>query len=222
MQKTYSTSSIGADGQRVIVSFKDGITFEVVPVFNNNAGSYTFPDSNDGGKWRTTNPKPEIRAIRDRNASCNGNLVRLCRMMRSWKQEGSVRIGGLLVDTLGYQFILDWEFKDMSYFYYDYMCRDFFRFMANQDREQEYWRAPGSGQYVHGKNLFQYKANQCYRNSREAIRHEIADPKQEWSAKWREIFGTAFPREAHMRVLAEYPFTPRDGQELGSMQHIRA
>ena len=95
----------------MIVSFKDGITFEVVPVFNNNAGSYTFPDSNDGGKWRTTNPKPEIRAIRDRNASCNGNLVRLCRMMRSWKQEGSVRIGGLLVDTLGYQFILDWEFN---------------------------------------------------------------------------------------------------------------
>ena len=33
MQKTYKTSSIGGDGQVVVVNFKDGITFEVVPVF---------------------------------------------------------------------------------------------------------------------------------------------------------------------------------------------
>jgi hypothetical protein len=43
MQKTYSTSSIGADGQVIVVSFTDGITFEVVPVFTNQAGNYTYP-----------------------------------------------------------------------------------------------------------------------------------------------------------------------------------
>ena len=63
MQKTYPTSSVGADGQVVEVSFKDGITFQVVPVFSNTAGSYTFPDSNDGGKWRTTNPRPEMPSV---------------------------------------------------------------------------------------------------------------------------------------------------------------
>lgn len=195
MQKIYSTSSIGADGQVIVVSFKDGITFEVVPVFINKAGSYTYPDSNDGGNWRTTNPRPEIKAIRDRNATCNYNLVPLCRMMRSWKSKWSVPIGGLLVDTLAYQFIEKYEYRDKSYLYYDFMCRDFFKWMSEQDEEQEYWRAPGSGQYVYGKGLFQYKAKRCYNISLEAIRHETATPKQEWSAKqeWREIFGTAFP-----------------------------
>lgn len=195
MQKIYSTSSIGADGQVIVVSFKDGITFEVVPVFVNKAGSYTYPDSNDGGNWRTTNPRPEIKAIRDRNATCNYNLVPLCRMMRSWKSKWSVPIGGLLVDTLAYQFIEKYEYRDKSYLYYDFMCRDFFKWMSEQDEEQEYWRAPGSGQYVYGKGLFQYKAKRCYNISLEAIRHETATPKQEWSAKqeWREIFGTAFP-----------------------------
>ncbi|MCI0558703.1 MAG: hypothetical protein MN733_09425, partial [Nitrososphaera sp.] len=62
MQKTYSTSRIGADGQVVVVSFRDGITFEVAPVFYNKAGSYTYPDSNGGGHWGTTNPRPEIDA----------------------------------------------------------------------------------------------------------------------------------------------------------------
>ena len=195
MRKTYPTSSLGADGQVVIVSFQDGITFEVVPVFVNNAGSYTYPDSNNGGSWRTTNPKPEIQAIRTRNSNCNGNLIPLCRMTRSWKNKCAVPIGGLLVDTLAYQFIDGWEYKDKSYFYYDYMCRDFFRFMADQNKDQEYWKAPGSGQYVYGKGLFQWKATRAYNISCEAIEYEAAKPKKEWSAKqkWRELFGTAYP-----------------------------
>jgi len=195
MQKTYSTSDVGADGQVIAVKFQDGITFEVVPVFVNTAGSYTFPNANNGGSWQTTNPKPEIQAIHDRNAACNNNLVPLCRMMRSWKNKWSVPIGGLLVDTLAYQFIIGWEYKDKSHTYYDYMCRDFFKWMADQSSSQEYWKAPGSGQYVYGKELFQYKAKRCYNISLEAIAYETANPKKEWSAKqkWREIFGTSFP-----------------------------
>jgi hypothetical protein len=195
MQRTYSTSSIGADGQVVTVSFQDGIIFEVVPVFTNQAGSYTFPDSNDGGRWRTTNPRAEIQAVRDRNAVCNGNLIPLCRMMRAWKRQWEVPIGGLLIDALAYHFIENYEYRDKSYLYYDFMCRDFFKWMSETDADQEFWRAPGSGQYVYGKGLFQYKAKRCYNISVEAIQHETAEPKREWSAKqkWRDIFGTAFP-----------------------------
>jgi hypothetical protein len=194
MQKTYSTSDVGADGQVVIVRFQDGIAFEVVPVFLNKAGSYTHPDANNGGSWKTTNPRAEIDAIYTRNSACNGNLVQLCRMMRSWKRKWEVPIGGLLVDTLAYQFIENYGYRDKSYLYYDYMCRDFFKWMADQDENQEYWKAPGSGSYAYGKGLFQYKAKRCYNISLEAIGHETADPKREWSAKqkWREIFGTAF------------------------------
>jgi hypothetical protein len=195
MQNTYSSSHIGADGQVVAVSFQDGIRFEVVPVFTNKIGTYTYPDSNAGGKWQTTNPRAEIAAIRTRNAACNFNLIPLCRMMRSWKGYWSVPIGGLLIDTLAYQFIENYSFRDKSYFYYDYLCRDFFEWMADQNKNQEYWKAPGSGQYVYGKGLFQYKARQSYNIALEAISHETANPKQEWSAKqkWRQIFGTAFP-----------------------------
>lgn len=195
IEKTYSTTSIRADGQVILVPFDDGITFEVVPAFINRDDSYTFPDANKGGRWLTTNPKPEIKAIRDRNFICNRNLVPLCRMMRSWKSKWTVPIGGLLVDTLAYQFIENYDYRDKSYLYYDFMCRDFFKWMSEQNSEQTYWRAPGSGQYVYGKGLFQYKAKRCYNISLEAIMNETAEPKREWSAKqkWRDIFGTAFP-----------------------------
>ena len=195
IERTYSLTNIRADGQVIQVPFNDGITFEVVPAFDNGYGNFTFPNANDGGSWGTTNPKPEIKAIRDRNTATNGNLVPLCRMMRDWKTKWTVPIGGLLIDTLAYQFIETWGHRDKSYVYYDYMCRDFFKWMAAQDETQEWWRAPGSGQYVWGKGLFQFKAKRCYNLSLEAIAHEMAIPKREWSAKhkWREIFTTNFP-----------------------------
>lgn len=78
IEKTYSKTSIRGDGQVILVPFTDGITFEVVPAFINKNDSYTYPDANGGGCWRTTNPRPEIAAIRLRDSSCNGNLVPLC------------------------------------------------------------------------------------------------------------------------------------------------
>lgn len=101
----------------------------------------------------------------------------------------------IAIDTFAYQFIENWGYKDKSYLYYDYMCRDFFKWMVDQDKDQEYWKAPGSGQYVYGKGLFQYKATRCYNISLDAIAHETANPKREWSAKqkWRDIFGNDYP-----------------------------
>ena len=195
IEKTYPTTSIRGDGQVILVPFNNGITFEVVPAFTNKGDSFTYPDANSGGRWRVTNPKPEIAAIRSRNTATNSNLVQLCRMARAWKRKWDVPIGGLLIDTLAYQFIENWEYRDKSYFYYDYMSRDFFKWLADQDGNKDYWKAPGSGQYVYGKGLFQYKAKRCHNISLEAIKHEIATPKREWSAKqkWREIYGTSFP-----------------------------
>ena len=195
IQKTYPSTRIGADGQVIQIGFADGITFEIVPAFVKRGGSFTFPDATNGGSWRTTNPKLEIEAIRTRNRDCNSNLIRLCRMMRAWKSKWQVPIGGLLIDTLAFQFIDTWSDRRKSFLYYDYMCRDFLSFMAEQDKEQVYWKAPGSGQFVYGKGLFQRKAKKCYNIALEAIECETSNPKKEWTAKqrWREIFGSAFP-----------------------------
>jgi len=193
IKKTYSVTDVGADGQVILVPFDDGITFEVVPGFTNTDSSYTFPDSTNDGSWKTTDPRAEIEAIRNRNNLCNGNLVRLCRMLRSWKNYWDVPIGGLLIDTLAYQFIENWQYRDKSFLYYDFMSRDCFKWMMEQDENQSYWKAPGSAQYVWGKGLFQYKAKRCYNISVEAIGHETR--QEEWAAKqkWRNIYGTAYP-----------------------------
>ena len=193
IKKTYSTTHLRGDGQVVVISFTDGIIFEIVPGFINTDGiSYTYPDTNNSGSWKTTNPKAEIDEMTRANNEWNRNLKRLCRMARAWKFKWSVPINGLLIDTLAYNFITNWANKDKSYLYYDFMSRDFFEYLKDQDPEKEYWLAVGSNKRVYRSGVFEYKAKQCYNLSLEAIAKEKDYPSTAKS-KWREIYGTKFP-----------------------------
>lgn len=193
LQKTYPSTSIGADGQVVVVRFNDNLTFETLPAFRNKDESFTYPDANNGGSWKVTNPRPEIAEINRMDTACNGNLKCLCKMARAWKDFWDVPIGGLLIDTLAYQFIRDYEYRDKSYLYYDYMSRDFFDFLRLQDEDQERWLSPGAGQYVQRTGKFEYKATRCRNIAVEAC--EYQNDSYGWAArqKWREIYGGRFP-----------------------------
>ena len=193
LQKTYSTTRVGADRQVVVVSFSDGITFEILPAFENTNGSFTFPDSNGGGSWKITNPRPEIFEISLMNEACNGNLKNLCKMARAWKKKWNVPIGGLLIDTLAYNFIRDYHYRDKSFLYYGLMSRDFFDFLSTQSKDQEYWLSPGAHQHVKRKGAFENKARKCKNISKVACSYE--GKNYGWTArqKWRAIYGTGFP-----------------------------
>ncbi len=193
LQKTYSTSYVKGDGQVIGINFSDGINFEIVPAFINENGSYTYPDSNNGGSWRITDPKKEIDAMDRRNNDTNKNLKRLCRMVRAWKGNCDVPMSGILIDTLAYKFINDWDYKDKSYLYYDYMSRDFFEYLKELDEDQFYWLAPGSQRYVWKNGDFHKKAKDAYNNAVSAILYETENYSYSSKQKWREIYGTKFP-----------------------------
>lgn len=192
LKKTYSTSYIKGDGQVIGINFDDGICFEIVPCFINKNDSFTYPDTNNGGSWKTTNPKPEKQEIYDKNIAWNRNLKRLCRMTRVWKDKWSVPMGGLLIDTLAYNFLKNWEHKDKSYLYYDWMIRDFFEFLKNQNKNQTYWSAVGSNTRIYNNSDFRYKAKRCYNITLEAIEYESKKMPYSANGKWKEIFGSKF------------------------------
>ncbi|MED1624525.1 SMODS domain-containing nucleotidyltransferase [Bacillus pseudomycoides] len=192
LKKTYSTSFVKGDGQVIGINFTDGINFEIVPGFlNDDNQSYTYPDSNNGGSWERTYPRSEIEAINELNSNTNKNLKRLCRMIRAWKYNCNVPMSGILIDTLAYKFLKDWQYKDKSFLYYDWMSRDFFEYLKDIDKTKLYWLAPGSNRYVLKTDNFQSKALQAYNNSLEAIRNE--SNANTAKRKWREIYGTRFP-----------------------------
>ncbi len=193
LQKTYPTTQVGADGQIVAVSFKDGIAFETLPAFVNTDNSFTFPDSNGGGSWKTTNPRPEIYEINRIDKICDGNLKNLCKMARAWKKKWDVPISGLLIDTLAYYFIRDYEYRDKSYLYYDLMSRDFFEHLRAQPADKKYWLSPGANQYVWRKGIFEHKALRCKNIADKACVYQSDKYCRTARQKWRDIYGTDFP-----------------------------
>lgn len=191
--KTYPSTSMGGDGQVVKVSFSDGVVFEVVPCFELSDGSgFRFPDSNSGGSWKLTNPRPEIQSINNLNTSTNRNLKRLCRMIRAWKDNCDVPMGGLLIDTFAHRFLSNWEHKDKSFLYYDWMTRDFFKYLSEQNDQQSYWCAVGSGQYIYRRGNFLAKAKTAYTNALTAIEYENKHQERSANIYWRAIYGSKF------------------------------
>ncbi len=192
IQKTYPTTYTSGDGQIVKLNFEDGVGFEILPCFLNTSNTFTYPDANAGGKWKTTDPRPEIEAIKKANDKWNGNLKNLCRMARAWKDEWSVPMSGLLIDTLAYNFLKDWSYSDKSFVYYDYMTRDFLKYVKDQDPNKSYWLAPGSNKFVHRTGKFEYRALACYNIAVEAINYEESEASYSADLKWREIYGSKF------------------------------
>jgi hypothetical protein len=190
---TFRSSSLGGDGQVVVLTFDDGVRFEILPVFDNNARTWTFPNSNDGGSWKTCDPKAEIAAVSARNTAANGNLKALCRMMRIWRDFNNVQMTGALIDVLACQFIENWDYRDKSYAYHDYMVRDFLSYLYDLDRAKTYWLMPGSNQRVYKTGVFWLKALTDYGTAVAACNMQDDSKASARKAKWRTVFGSAFP-----------------------------
>lgn len=192
LEKTYSTTYLKGDGQIISLPFSDGINFEVLPAFLNKDDSYTFPNTNNGGSWKVTDPKKEIDAINKMNNESNKNLKRLCRMARAWRDKNSVPISGILIDVFAYNFLSSWNEKDKSFLYYDWMSRDFFKYLSERDTNQSQWKVMGSNRYVSRVGSFESKAKTAYTTACDAIAKEKEYPASAKS-KWREIYGSKFP-----------------------------
>ena len=191
LQKTYPISYSKADGQVIGIDFTDNINFEIVPCFELNNGKYLYPDTNNGGSWKETNPKAEIEAMNNYNKSTNGNLKNLCKMIREWKDEHNVNISGYAIDTLAYNFIKNYQYGDKTFVYYDWITRDFFEYLSKQP-ENNYMFAPGSFNCFKVDANFNYKAANANKKAIEAIKDEDEYPNIS-KREWREIYGSKFP-----------------------------
>lgn len=188
----YPSTEVYVDRLVVCVLYKN-FHVEVQPVFEQEDGSFKYPDTYSGGNWKITKPRDEINAMADVNNNKNRNLRRLCKMARAWKNKHGVGMGGLLIDTLAHNFLRSTsDYDAKSYLYYDWMSRDFFKYLSELPN-QDYFAALGSGQRVRVKQKFQKNAKNAYDLALKAIEANETDDAND---KWRKIYGKPFPAKA--------------------------
>jgi hypothetical protein len=190
----YPKTDIRVDRLVVTVTYVD-FHIEVQPVFEQDDGSFQYPDTKNGGAWKITMPRPEMNAVAELDTEKNSNLRRLCKMTRAWRNKHGVGMGGLLIDTLAYNFLKStMEYDAKSFLYYDELNRDFFEYLSELPRQDRYV-APGSNQHVKVKKAFQRKAKKAYCFCLEAIEAEATEGVND---KWKRIFGRPFPAKAEL------------------------
>lgn len=208
----YPTTNVRVD-RLVVTATYTNFHVEVQPVFEQDDGSFKYPDTYNGGSWKITKPREEILAMKQFVEQKNKNLRRLCKMARSWKNKHGVGIGGLLIDTLAHNFLNSTsEYDDKSFLYYDWMSRDFFKYLMEQPN-QDHYKALGSGQNVKVKKKFQKKAKKAYELSLKAIEAGESDGAHD---KWKKIYGRPFPAKVKQvdESVSKSARTWRDTEEF--------
>lgn len=188
LRERYPATNIKVDHLVVVVQFAD-FKFEVQPCFENEDGSFDFPDTY-AKTWKRTDPRSEIKELQAVNDRTHGNARILCRLVRAWKNKHAVKMNGLLVDTFVWRFMNEHdEYSLGRTLLYDQMLLDFFKYLA-QLPKKEYWMALGSNQRVNVAKPFQIKAKKTIGLCQEAI---DAEDTEEMAAKWRKVLGRFVP-----------------------------
>lgn len=200
LRERYPNTDIHGDGQVVIIEFTT-YTVELVPAFKQSDDKFKYPDTHDGGSWKITDPIAEQNECSTTDTLSVGNFNNVCRMVRKWKSNSGVVMGGLLVDTLTYNHFLDNSYYALKTYsdYYD-MLTEMMKYLKGLDKDQSYWLAVGSNQHVENKDngSFIAKAKTAYNN---LCTDNTEDEKYEALQK---IFGTDFPNTTTAQANRSY------------------
>ncbi len=93
LKERYPKTDITGDGQVVSIQFT-AYTVELVPAFKQSDDTFKYPDTHDGGSWKYTDPIAEQDECAVCNTRSNDHFFHFCRMIRKWKNNCGVVMGG--------------------------------------------------------------------------------------------------------------------------------
>ncbi len=193
LKKTYPTTpKISRNGQAVTITFTD-FTVDVVPAFNRQGGGYLIGDSVNA-RWIATDPKKHVDIWSAANATHQGNLVPLIKMLKGWNRQNGALLRSFYLEAVILGILNNVTINDFS---------SGARFVF--DKAQQTVRSATYDPSGYGGNLADYLNTQQKINDvvsrlesayNRAVEAENLDKQGKTSQavdKWRLIFGEYFP-----------------------------
>lgn len=211
LKERYPKTDISGDGQVVVINFNN-YTVELVPGFKQPDESFKYPDTHDGGRWKTTKPLAERDESRKMAEDTDNNFRYITNILRAWKNNQGFKFGGLLIDTLSYNFLNDnMIYKNIDFNDYLEMIKELFKYLKSQNKDQCYWYALGSNQQVNNcdNGNFVNKAQKVY-NQIKDLTEESANLNKEL----RKIFGSKFPKKQTISENSKTTNSYRDTEQF--------
>ena len=193
IKRTYpSTPEISRNGQAVTITFTD-FTVDVVPAFYRQGGGYLIPDS-VMKRWIGTDPTQHVTIWQNEDTAHFKQLVPVIRMIKQWNRAHSALVRSFHLESLVLQILNNVTISDFP---------SAARFVFDKAREACKYVVNDPAGY--GGNVAAYLDTQekvaevakrfetAYTQAAEAERLAAANQISSAFAKWRTIFGDAFP-----------------------------
>lgn len=188
---TYPETDMTADGQIVLVRF-DSYNVEVVPAFALTNGRYWICDTNNGGRYKETDPPRERDYIETSDQATNRNLCTFIRMCKAWQKTCAVPIKSFHLELIAAEFLLQSPWRWYDFFWFDWIARDFFLYLSA--RANSWLTVPGTGEMMYLGNEWQSRAESAHKRALKACTFEWENRVEEAGEEWQKIFGFQIPR----------------------------
>jgi SMODS domain-containing protein len=195
---TFPRTPLRADGPIIAAPFSS-YHIEVIPGFRCDDGTYLTAHTSNGGSWRYSNPAAELAQLKAADLATVGKASHLTKMLKAWKYECNVDIKSISLEVLATVFAQEWQFRYQTVYYYDWMIRDFFRFML--EYVNGWTRVPGTQEKIELGITWATKCASAYQRALKACEFEQADYPISATIEWQKIFGSRFAGTAMTPLL---------------------
>ncbi|MDR7032496.1 SMODS domain-containing nucleotidyltransferase [Mesorhizobium sp. BE184] len=185
LEPFYPQTTMRGDGQVVQVKFNT-LMIEVVPAFELDDTHYRICDTNDGGSWKDVDPVGEISRLNQSNTASSYNTKKLVRMFKIWRDECGVPLKSYVLETLTADFLNTSKWANCSYFYYDWLVRDFFEYLIGLSNTY-IWTLDGHLHWL--DDSWKSRAESAWDRARKACDFETIDLVDAAGEEWQKIFG---------------------------------
>lgn len=188
----YGTSSIRGDGPVVLAGFTS-YSVEVVPAFAlTEERTYWVCDTKNGGSYMKTKPLHEVNFIEVADKNSAGNVRHLIRFLKAWQAWCSVPIKSFYLELLAVEYLEQSEWRHKDFFWYDWLCRDFFKWMLT--KSGSFVLAPGTYEVLMIGDTWRSRAENAYNRAVKACEFEKENDMLNAGDEWQKIFGADIPR----------------------------
>lgn len=175
LESKYPNTPISAFGKIVKLEFADTQhDVELVPGWENSDGTFTIPDSENGGRWHRQDYRQEIAAIVDSDAA-TGKTKFLIRSIKKWSDGCSARIRTFEIEQVVLSFFSSSGVNNISS---AQLFVNFFQFFLSTTSDQ------GLRSHI----------TTALNRAQKALEFETNSKFEEAADEWKKIFGDDFPK----------------------------
>lgn len=174
LEEKYPETPIHAFGKVVVVEFSDTKhNIELLPAWEGEDGTFTIPNSENGGFWEQWDPRSEIQEIQASD-SRTGRTRSLIRMVKKWSENCTAKLKSYQIESKVLDFFANDEFSDKEY---PVLVRDFFNYFYNTTSNED----------------LRSHLNTALNRATKACEFEEKGDFEKAVEEWRKIFGDDFP-----------------------------